>query len=550
MDNLSNGEVKTKHAEMDCAGTSIPFSALPYFSKIIIDYLEEADELKSFYEYPVTFTGIETALNKRKTVKTDRETLVAALRQQYENLDVSTAVKANIDNLQKETTFTITTAHQPNIFTGYLYFFYKILHAIKLAASLKARFTGYDFVPVFYMGSEDADLEELGKIFLNGEKITWDTVQKGAVGRMHNKGLDRIIERVEGELSIHPFGASLFSLLKKCYSGKNNIQQATLMLVNELFAAYGLIVLIPDSGNLKRLMHRIFEDDLVQQTPSAIVGETIERLSAFYKVQANPREINLFYLKDDVRERIVRTGDHWKVKGTSTSFSKEEILQELTNYPERFSPNVILRGLFQETILPNLVFIGGGGELAYWLELKDLFTHYQVPFPVLMLRNSFIIIERKWKERIAKLGFNETDILQEEGKLAEILVKRDSLQQVELKNEMAEIEAVYQNIKKLSSKIDRSLDQHVEALQTKTIKQLQTLEKKMFRAEKNKFQNELKQLHAVRAKLFPNGNLQERVDNFMPYYAKYGKQFIEMLYKHSPDINKEFIILTEKEPLR
>jgi bacillithiol synthase len=544
MEHLSNGDVQTVNVEMDCTASSIPFKGLPWFSKIIVDYLEEADELKSFYEYPVSFAGIEAALMKRKTVRTDRETLVTALKSQYEKVTISAAVKSNIDSLRQETTFTITTAHQPNIFTGYLYFFYKILHTIKLASSLNLRFPGNHFVPVFYMGSEDADLEELGKIFINGEKISWNTDQKGAVGRMKNKGLENIIQRIGGELGIHPYGESLTALLQKCYLSSANIQEATLMLVNELFAEYGLVVLIPDNGSLKKLMHRIFEDDLMQQTPSQIVGETIDRLSAFYKVQANPREINLFYIKDDIRERIVKTGDVWKVKGTSLTFSQEEIIDELTHYPERFSPNVILRGLFQETILPNLVFIGGGGELAYWLELKDLFVHYAVPFPVLMLRNSFLIIERNWKDKLEKLGFKAPDILQENNKLAEELVKRDSGEQTDLKKEIQEIAAVYEQVKNLSVKIDPTLGQHAAALEASTIKRLETLGKKMLKAEKKKFATQLKQLEALRSKLFPNGNLQERVDNFMPYYAKYGKRFIHMLYEQSRDINKAFVTLT------
>jgi bacillithiol synthase len=546
MDNLSNGEAQTVSAQMDCTASSIPFKGLPWFTKIIIDYLEEADELKPFYDYPVSFTGIEAALLKRKTIQTDRETLVTALKSQYEKLAISGAVKSNIDSLRQETTFTVTTAHQPNIFTGYLYFIYKILHTIRLASSLNHRFAGYHFVPVYYMGSEDADLEELGKIFINGEKIAWNTDQKGAVGRMKNKGLEKIIERIDGELGVHPFGETLTALLQKCYTTTANIQEATLMLVNELFAGYGLVILIPDSGNLKKTMHRIFEDDLMQQTPSMIVGETIERLSAFYKVQANPREINLFYLKDDIRERIVKTGEQWKVKGTSITFSKEEIIDELTLHPERFSPNVILRGLFQETILPNLVFIGGGGELAYWLELKDLFVHYALPFPVLMLRNSFLIIERKWKDKLEKLGFNGSDILGSDNQLEQTLIKRDSSEQLELRKEIDELVAVYEQVKKISVKIDPSLGQHVAALQTASTKRLQNLEKKLLSAEKKKFATQLKQLQALKTKLFPNGNLQERVDNFMPYYAKYGKRFIDMLYEQSPDINKSFIVLTEK----
>src|SRR5690349_15238938 len=201
--------IDTASPASQCNSTIIRYQQLSYFSRIIIDYINEADALNCFYEYPVSFKGIEAAIGKRKTFKTDRETLVKALTHQYEPLQVNEPVKTNISRLKEENTFTITTAHQPNIFTGYLYFVYKILHTIRLATSLKSKYPQYQFVPVFYMGSEDADLDELGHVYLGGDKINWNTDQKGAVGRMQPKGLEKLLTRIEGELGVHPFGKAL-----------------------------------------------------------------------------------------------------------------------------------------------------------------------------------------------------------------------------------------------------------------------------------------------------------------------------------------------------
>jgi len=166
---------------MVCTATHLPYSATGYFSKIVQDYLERSPSLRSFYEHDVSLDGIRSAIAARQEFDTDRELLVKELTTQYEALSSWDKVKRNIALLRKENVFTICTAHQPNIFTGHLYFIYKILHAIKLADDLSSQLKDFYFVPVFYMGSEDADLEELGNIWLNGEKLTWQTQQSGAV---------------------------------------------------------------------------------------------------------------------------------------------------------------------------------------------------------------------------------------------------------------------------------------------------------------------------------------------------------------------------------
>lgn len=360
---------------------------------------------------------------------------------------------------------------------------------------------------------------------------------------MNTKGLEKLIARIEGEIKVQPYGVELIALLKECYTNNADIQTATFKLVNALFAEYGLVILIADNANLKREMINVFKDDLLHQTPSAIVEKTISKLSEHYKVQANPREINLFYLKDDIRDRIVKTNNEWRVTGTDIRFSKTALLQELEQHPERFSPNVILRGLYQETILPNIAFIGGGGEIAYWLELKDLFVHYNVPFPVLIVRNSFLLVEKKWQEKIIKLGFEAKDFFKEENLLMEELVKKNTTTQLSLSKEISDLQALYQHIKNIAGKTDSSLIRHTENLETKAMQKLQRLEKKMLKAEKKKFDTAQHQLHAVKEALFPKGNLQERTDNFIPYYAKYGKRFIQAIFDCSPTLEQEFVIL-------
>ena len=533
---------------MDCISTRLPYRQANHFTKIILDYLDHAESLKPFYLHSPSLQGIQKAIEARKNFSTNRPGLVEELKKQYAGLTASQQVTKNIEALLSENSFTIVTAHQPNIFTGPLYFIYKILHAIKLAEYCKTSLPQYNFIPVFYMGSEDADLDELGHFYLNGENIVWNTKQTGAVGRMKvDKELLKLIENAEGQLTVLPFGSEIISIVKDCYKEGTLIQDATFKFLNALFGEYGLIVLIPDTAALKKQAAKIFEDDLLNETPSVVVEQTAKMLDEKgYKVQANPREINLFYLDGNIRERIIKQNSTFSIQHSALKFTKEEILKELNDHPENFSPNVILRGIYQETILPNLVYIGGGGEIAYWLQLKDLFANYKVPYPVLLLRNSFLIIEKKWKEKIGKLGFDTEDFFMPEQELVNYLVARETKNEIRLNGNFSDAEKLYESLKKQVATIDSTLGQHVEALKTQSLHRLRELEKKMLRAEKRKFADQQRQIHTVKEKLFPKNGLQERVDNIMYYYAKWGKDFIQQLYQHSLSLEEEFVVITEK----
>jgi bacillithiol biosynthesis cysteine-adding enzyme BshC len=341
---------------MDCTSSKIPYRQTGYFNKIIVDYIDQVESLKEFYVHPPSLAGIKKAIAERKDFKYNRKALAEELKKQYSSLPAHEKVNKNIDALLFANTFTITTAHQTNIFSGPLYFIYKILHTVKLAVHCKETFPEYNFVPVFYIGSEDADLDELNHINLGGEKLIWNSKQTGAVGRMKiDKELTRLITLIEGQLAVQPHGKEIINLIKECYQAGDTIQSATFKFVHALFAEFGLIVLLPDNAVLKTEMNAIFRDDLLNQTASGIVEKSAAALSAAgYKVQANPREINLFYLKDDVRERIEKLNGEWRIVNGNQKFSEKEILTELDEHPDRFSPNVILRGIYQETILPNI----------------------------------------------------------------------------------------------------------------------------------------------------------------------------------------------------
>ncbi|MFY8003797.1 MAG: bacillithiol biosynthesis protein BshC, partial [Chitinophagaceae bacterium] len=323
---------------------TIPYSATGAFSQLVNHYVANHNQLTPFFQHSVSLDGLQQAIVNRKAFSTDRNNLVKALQLQYKDINLNEKQSANLSLLLNSNTFTITTAHQPNIFTGPLYFIYKILHTIKLTDYAKNQLPQYNFVPVYYMGSEDADLEELGHTYVDGKKYEWQTKQTGAVGRMKvDNALLQLIEEMAGQIGIHPFGNSFIYLLKQAYTKGRTIQEATLHLVNSLFAEFGLLIVVPDNQLLKSLFAKTIQKELFEQFSSKAVMPTIEKLSEHYKVQAAGRDINLFYLSDGARDRIEKKGDGFAIQRLNRHFSKEEIVTELANHPEAFSPNVILR---------------------------------------------------------------------------------------------------------------------------------------------------------------------------------------------------------------
>jgi len=527
--------------------TYLPYSDTGYFSKLITDYLKNEPGLKEFYTYPFNTEGISAAIQERKKHPVNREALVQTLNHQYQHLSKHQNVENNLSLLANENTFTICTAHQPNLLTGYLYFIYKIIHAIKLAEELKQLHPDKNFVPVYYMGTEDNDLEELGTFRYNKDKYIWDgNGQKGAVGRMDTKGLKGLLSEVFKLFG--PPGANceeLIKILSKAYLQHKTIANATQFLVNELFGRFGLIVLNPDEAIFKHAILPIIEDDLLNQTAYSAVSSQIEKLSVHYHAQAQPRPINLFYLDEQLRERIEQKGDSWIVVNTDIKWTKKELIEELNLHPERFSPNVILRGLLQESILPDIAFIGGGAEVSYWLQLKSLFAHYKVFYPAICLRQSVLWINISLSKLGTQLQFSVADIFKPGELLIKEYITKNSGDKWQTNVETAEIEKILNGLKEKASTLDPTLRASSEAVLSKIKYQLQVLEKKMLRAEKKKMQVQVLRINKLKTELFPGKGLQERVENFSSYYLQYGSSYFDTLKDAMQATKAEFVVIEE-----
>lgn len=524
----------------------LPYRNTHSFSPLVYAYLDHAKELTPYISFPATGQAVGEAIKKRSFPPAIRSALVQILNRQYQQVTQHPLVKKNLELLAGHDCFTVCTAHQPNIFTGHLYFVYKILHAIKLAETLKNENPEKNFVPVYFMGSEDADLDELGEIFLSGDKLKWQTKQQGAVGRMKvDKEFLKMRDTLSGQIDVLPYGREVSAMLRENYVLGETIEKATFTLVNALFGKYGLIVFLPDSADVKRLFLPVMEKELREHFSATAVEETLTSYPEAFKIDAFGRAINLFYLDENGRNRIEKQGDCFLVLNTEKRFSFDEIIKDLHTHPERFSPNVILRPVLQETVLPNVAFIGGGGELAYWLRLKSVFEKAGVDFPVLFLRNSFLLINKKFAGICQKLKLDIPQLFLDEQTIANNWVKKHASMPLTLEKEKIALNQYYSEIQQAADLVDVTLARHTEALKLQALKKIDDLEKKILRAEKRKHEDSLRQVHKLKTGLFPGG-LQERVENIMPWLAMYGFEFMDTLLTANCTFDPSFTVLTEE----
>lgn len=494
--------------EIDCLLAKINFDQTNSFSSFFLDYISGKTSLQAFHNGLPTKDNLRQQIEQRNFPQTHRNVVVKALQKQYEGLSISELTQSNIESLNDSKTFTITTGHQLNLFTGPLYFIYKIVTVINACEELKRDYPEYNFVPVYWMASEDHDFDEICHFRLNGKKLVWETDQKGAVGRFNLKGIEKIFEQVIG----------MPEFFVEAYRQKN-LAQAVLHYVNALFGEKGLVVIDADNAEMKTLFKSVIHSDLFEHKPQEIAQQTTQALEkSGYSTQVFPREINFFYLKDDVRSRIVKTDSGFEVLDTNILFSEEELRTEIENHPERFSPNVLLRPLYQEFLLPNLAYVGGPSELVYWLQLKGIFDHFDTTFPLLMPRNFAAVVDKNTLRKIDQVQLNWEDLFKDDHQLVNEKVREQTTFKLDLAEEKAKLETIYQQALQQALEVDQTLERMVKGEHKKAEKTLEKVEQKILKAERRNQEVLVSRIYAIKEALFPGGAPQERKDNFLNFY--------------------------------
>jgi bacillithiol biosynthesis cysteine-adding enzyme BshC len=383
--------------------------------------------------------------------------------------------------------------------TGPLYFIYKILHVIKLSEDLNKAFPSEHFIPVYWMASEDHDFDEIRSFLLFGQKWTWESNQKGAVGRFDTTDLAPLLAELRQKFQNQP-DSEIQGLLEKLKTAP--YAKGFFEFINEIFAGYGLVIIDADNPQLKESAWPIWEKDLnTNDIHEAVIDQTNILKNKGLSTPIESKQSNLFLLDLQKRERIEKNG--------SLTFNKENSAQ--------LSPNVVLRPLYQEWILPNLAYIGGPSEIAYWQQLPKAFESLGLLFPLTLQRAGGYLLQDREQEQIKKLGFENRDLLGDKS-----LLKERYLTQVgdQVPN-YGQLDAFWSGYKSAFQKIAADeLPQEtkmVEAELTRLHKQIEALEQRFEKARKAKYDKALKQIEQLSEKIQPKGQLQERTLNIMNF---------------------------------
>lgn len=505
---------------------NVPLIETGLVNKLVADYIQQKEEVKPFYQYAPEMGSFGELISSKQFDQLKRNVLVDVLLEQYEHIGIkrkqAEPVFANIDALLSEKTFTVTTGHQLSLFTGPLFFIYKILTTIRLAEELKLKYPDYTIVPLFWLASEDHDFAEVNHVYLNDQKVEWNLDSKQLpVGVLDTSSVKEVVELLRQALGANN---KLLDLFEQSYASGKNLSEATRKVVHALFGKYGLVMLEPNDARLKKQFASVIESDVLTHSSFAALLETNSKLDKKYPLQITGREINFFYLNSEGRNLIKKTRLGFEVSNTSIVLNEAELKEEIQNYPERFSPNVVMRPVYQEFILPNLAYIGGPGEVSYWLQLKAVFETHKVFFPMVVLRNSVLLISQAQLHKLHKKGV-----------LVEDLFKRDAqwiseyIQAAHPINITAETEGVEQLLQQAIDKVigfDNQIGSRIIHWKVDALKQLTQLQRELNQRKKEKSKTDTDAVLAIKQHLFPGGAPQERVNTLASVTGQYYESFI------------------------
>ena len=516
------------------------------FSEQQINMVYNQDYYADFINRSIDLEAFESQISEKKASFSmeSRTVLHDALKSQYRAVEMAQNVKDNVESLMDPNTFTITTGHQLSLFTGPLYFIVKILHVIKMCDELKAKYPNNNFVPVYWMATEDHDFEEIQSCNLFNQKVTWETEQKGPVGLFDLDGFEDVVSKLKEMFANHED-----SEVAKTIDSLTGENYADVMrsLVNGLFADKGLVIIDGDDKALKQSFAPVMKREIQDQFSYAAVHETNSKLTAIGgKLQITSREVNLFYIEKGTRERIIPEGDKFTIKDIGVH-TEETLLELLESHPERFSPNVILRPVYQELILPNLTYVGGAGEISYWLQLKGVFDALKLTYPLIQVRNSVIWLDKGVTGKLNKFDLELEDIFKDADVLKKEFIKKHGGEELNFSKLDAQLKELSDELLSTVLNVDSSKEQFANTEIAKLTKQIESVKEKAIKMSKGKHEQAMKSIDQIKSKLFPNNGLQERSVNFFQFCAD-GQVSLHLndLYDALNPFGKDLILLIDE----
>ena len=511
-------------------------------------YWANPEKFEPYINYLPDIDSFQRAIDAREKFLIDRKVLVQVLNEQYVNFNSNAATLSHIKSLESDGCYTLTTAHQPSLLTGPIYYILKILSVINLARQLKARYPNKHFVPVFVVGSEDHDFDEISTLSLYGKKVKWEREAQGSVGDLDCEGLAEIIEEVKEILGSKSKVLAMLDQLIEELPSFADYGEFAFRLTHLLFDRLGLVIIRMDHPSLKAQIIDLIKDDLFQNSSLDLVKpiQAEIRSNLGFDDQAYVRDINFYYKTKGARNRIERSGDIFKVLDSEIEFNKDELALEIESHPERFSPNVVTRALYQSKVLPDLAYVGGGGELAYWTERKKQFEYYKIHFPMLIRRTSGMITSEKQLAKMEGLQVGLNDIFDTESALIKSFIAKTSQNQNDLSKYKGMIQKLYAEIETDIKKVDPSLTKTAGAEMSKSIKSIDYLESKLSKALKNKEEVNLNRIKKIKQQLFPNG-LQERKVNILQFLSMEGMGLLDELLEHCNPLERDFKVFITQQ---
>lgn len=542
---------------------SIPFEDFPSsfdsLSNLYRTYIANYDHVEKFYNAPfrniISQTDILDTVSRRHI---DRSQIAAILEEQQIRFGTGKDAEAHALLLQHDSTFAVVTGQQVGILGGPLYTLYKIITVIKLADKLNNELPDYNFIPVFYLEAEDHDYDEISKISIIDAKNELQTFQylpegkpleknPGSVGSIvFDAEIESFLDSIEMNLQPSDFRSSVMELMRHSYRAGVDFATAFAGYINGLLPNSGVVILDPRDRALKNLVKPLFQKELqTHPKTSEIVIKWSAALEQSFHAQVKPRAINLFLKHRGGRYLIEPRETGYGLKGARQRFTDEEMLSLVENSPELFSPNVLLRPIVQDYLLPTYVYVGGPSEIAYFAQLKNVYEHFDVTMPVIYPRASATVIEEKVRRTIDKFDISPFDLFMN----LELLQKNVSAKLSDVKLEEiftktnANIDESLKELRYALQTVDPTLSGSYDNARKKIEYQVNRLKEKAYDAQRKNFATAMRQIEKAALHITPNGTFQERSYPVFQYCNKYSLEFVKWLYDHIEIDNFEHQLL-------
>jgi bacillithiol biosynthesis cysteine-adding enzyme BshC len=522
---------------------AIPTKRLPNLPRLVEDYFYDYGKVGEFFDGDFRdAAAFERQTERVLARRIPRDELAAVLREQNQGYGCGPQTLGNIEAMEREQACAVVTGQQVGLFSGPLYTIYKALTAVKLAESLNHRGLGR-FVPVFWLASEDHDSAEIDHIVLLDKDNTLQEVRcPMPAGELKIPASDLVLppeisdclRRLADYTRESEFKADLTAALSEAYRPGRGWVEAFARWMTRLFQSHGLIFIDASHPLLKELGGEVFYQEIAEEsaaTPPALAASRKLR-EAGYDEQIHLHEgiLNIFYAERE-RRAVQWTGDAFEIKDPRETRSKDDLLALAKEKPFLFSPNVLLRPIYQDALLPTVAYIGGPGEIAYFAQMKGVYEKFGLPMPVIYPRKAATIVEKKVDRVLKKFDLDITDFWGDTEGLVRSMAERqipESLGRA-LSLASSHLEQDFEPLVREIAVFEPTLKESAHLSQGKMSRQLQFLEKKIVQAAKKRNDIAVEQIRKAGDNLFPNGHLQERIFNIGPYLLKYGPAFMDRL---------------------